>query len=350
MKARSALLVISLVGIGLIGAASPAEAVFHLMKVREVHAGSATEANADFVELQMYSAGQNQVNGHKLKLYDQNGAFRECTIPANVTNPNNQETILLATTQAQTAFGTADFTIPPFLEHVGGAVCFEGIDCVSWGSFPGGATDEGGGPGTPFSGGIPLGQSIDRKVGANNTLENADDTNNSNADFEAEAPSANPNGVVNLGTANCTAAGGGGGADTLEPASKITSPKHRSAVTVKDARNVQGTANDQGGSSVAKVELALRQKLKDGCKWWNGNAFAGGPCSQKVFFGANGQSSWSYTFSKKLKPTGGDIRNYRLYSRAIDGAGNTESEFVPKANLVKFEVYKPPITCGPEPC
>ncbi len=349
MKARSALLIISLVGLGLVGAAAPAKAAFHFMKVREVHAGSTLEAQADFVELQMYQAGQTQVNGHKLKLYAPDGSFRECTIPANVTNPANQETILFATTQAQTAFGTADFTIPAFLEHSGGAVCFEGIDCVSWGSFPGGASDENGGPGTPFAGGIPVGQSIVRMVGANNTLEANDDTNNSAADFEAEAPSANPNGPVNLGSANCTAATGGGG-DTFEPSSKITAPKHRSAVTVRDARNVQGTASDQGGSSVSKVELALRQKTDNGCKWWNGSGFAGGPCSQKMFFTANGQSNWSYTFAKKLKPVGDAIKNYILFSRATDGAGNVESDFLAKRNKSKFEVFKPPITCGPKPC
>ena len=349
MRARSALVVVFLVGLGLVAASAPARAVFHFMKVREVHAGTTLEANADFVELQMYQAGQNQVGGHKLKLYASNGFFRECTIPSNVPNPANQETILFATTQAQTVYGTADFTIPAFLEHGGGAVCFEGIDCVSWGSFPGGAADDNGGPGTPFAGGIPIGQSMDRKTGDNSTLEAGDDTNNSANDFEAEGPSANPNGPVNLGTATCTAATGGGG-DTFEPSSKITTPKHRSAITVKDARNVQGTASDQGGSAVAKVDLALRQKTKDGCKWWSGSAFAAGPCSQKVFFAANGQSNWSYTFGRKLKPVGDAIKSYILFSRATDGAGNTETEFLAGRNKSKFEVFKPPIVCGPKPC
>lgn len=348
MRVRSALLVVAILS-GLLAASAPAGAVFHLMKVREVHAGTALDANADFVELQMYSAGQNQVANHKVKLYDANGAVRECTMPANVANPNNQETILLATTQAQTAYGTADFTIPAFLEHGAGAVCFEGIDCVSWGSFPGGAADENGGPGTPFAGGIPIGQSIDRKLGANNSLEASDDTNNSANDFEAEAPSANPNGPVNLGSATCTPATGGGG-DTFEPSSKITAPKHKTAVTQKDARNFQGTANDQGGAGVANVEIALRQKRSGACKWWNGSSFVSGGCTERVFVEAKGEQNWSYNVSKKLKPTGGTIKSYTLYSRATDGAGNAETEFVGKGNLSKFEVFKGPITCGPGPC
>ena len=356
MRARSSLVVILLVG-GLLAASSPARAVFHLMKVREVHAGSATEASADFVELQMYSAGQNQVSGHKLRLYNASGAFRECTIPGNVPSPNNQETILFATTQAQSAFGTADFTIPAFLEHVGGAVCFfdrngPGIDCASWGSFPGGVTDQNGGPGTPFAGGIPIGQSIDRKLGANNTLEADDDTNNSANDFEAEAPSANPNGPVaplSSGQTTCTEPTGGGG-DTFEPSSKVTAPKHRTAVPTREARNLAGTASDQGGAGVANVEIALRQKRSGGCKWWDGSGFVSRGCTDKLFVEANGEQNWSYKVSSKIKPTGGKIKNYRVYSRASDSAGNTETEFLPGRNLSKFEVFKGPITCGPKPC
>ncbi|MGH2692457.1 MAG: hypothetical protein ACRDHM_08135 [Actinomycetota bacterium] len=340
MRARSALVVICLVGLSLVAAAAPAGATFHMMKVREVHAGTAIEASADFVELQMYQVGQNQVSTHKLKLYDAAGAFRECTIPSNVASANNQETILFGTTQAQSAFGPADFTIPAFLEHGAGAVCFENIDCVSWGSFPGGAADQDGGAGTPFAGGIPIGQSIDRKLGANNTLEATDDTNNSANDFEAEAPSANPNGPVNplsSPTATCTPATGGGG-DTLEPTSRINAPKHKAEVKVSEARNLQGTASDQGGSGVAKVQLALRQKRQGGCKWWNGSAFVSGGCTAKVYFDANGEQTWSYKVSKKLQPTGGKIKNYTLYSHATDGAGLVESDFLPGRNLSKFEV------------
>jgi len=352
MRARSAIVVISLVGLGLVAASTPANAAFHFMKVREVHAGTLLEANADFVELQMYQAGQTLVGGHTLSLYDQTGASRACTIPQNVTNGANQETILFATTQAQTAFATnADFTIPAFLEHGGGAVCFENVDCVSWGSFPGGAaaTDQDGGPGTPFGGGIPIGESIDRKLGANNTLEATDDTNDSANDFEAEAASPNPNGPVNLGSATCTPATEGGG-DSFEPSSKITAPKHRTAVDVRKARKFQGKARDQGGSGVAEVEIALRQKLRGGCKWWSGSSFVKRGCSQKLFVEASGQKKWSYNVSKKLKPTGGRIRNYILFSRATDGAGNMETDFVPKGNKAKFEVFKGPITCGPKPC
>ena len=344
MRARSALVVICLVGAGLGTAAPNAEAAFHLMKVREVYAGSLVDANSEFVELQMYSANQVVVANHTLTLYDAAGSSRTCTIPSNVTNGADQETILFATTQAQTQFGTADFTIPAFLSGSGGAVCFENIDCASWGSFSGTTTSP---TGTPEPGGIPNGESIDRRTnvsGGATTLEAADDTNDSANDFEAEAPSPNPNGAVNLGSTNCTQPAGGG-TDTEPPTSKITAPKHKTAIPVGE-RNFQGTAKDQGGT-VATVEIALRQKRKDGCRWWNGSSFAAGPCTAKVFVMTTGDKKWTYTLNKNLRRTGARIKHYTLYSRATDAAGNVETDFVPQANLVRFEVFKPPITCEP---
>jgi hypothetical protein len=354
MRARSLLVVICLTGLSLGTAAAPAQALQHLMKVREVYAGSLIEANADFIELQMYSAGQSQVGGHKLTVYEANGSATECVIPSNVPNASNQATILFATTQAQSAFGTADFTIPPLLHADGGAVCFENFDCISWGSFGGAASavDRNGGPGTPEPGGIPLGQSLDRRTdisGGAGTLEDADDTNNSANDLESENESATANGIFNLGSTTCTEIGGGGG-DTDPPTSKITAPKHKTAVEQSQASNLAGTAKDSGGSGLAKVEIALRQKRQGGCKWWNGNRFVSGACRDKVFVQATGEKKWSYEVSKTLKPTGGKIKNYILYSRATDEAGNTETDFVSGANKSKFEVFKAPIVCAPEPC
>ena len=345
MRARSALVVICLVGVGLGTTVPNADAAFHLMKVREVYAGSLLDANSEFVELQMYAANQVVLTNHTLTLYDAAGSSRACTIPSNVTNGANQETILFATTQAQTQFGTADFTIPAFLSGSGGAVCFENIDCVSWGSFSGATTSP---AGTPEPGGIPNGESIDRRTdisGGATSLEDTDDTNDSANDFEPEAASPNPNGPVNLGSTNCTQPSGGG-TDTDPPTSKITAPKHKTAITVTESRNFQGTAKDQGGD-VSKVEIALRQKRKDGCRWWNGSSFVAGGCTTKVFVAASGDKKWSYTLPKNLRRTGSRIRHYTLYSRATDAAGNMETEFVPKANLVKFEVFKAPITCEP---
>jgi hypothetical protein len=352
MKARSALVVICLIAIGLGSTTAPAGAAFHLTKVTEVFAGQLLQPNADFVELQMYQSGQVVLNSHKLSLYAANGSATECTIPQNVPNGANQAHILFATAEAQTAFGTADFTIPaPLIDPAGGAVCFGlGVDCVTWGSFSGSVTDDKGAVTNPEAA-IPSDQSIHRSLGADAMLQATDDTNNSANDFAPAAESATSNGPLNLGSLTCTPGGGGGEKDTKVPSSEITAPKHKTAITKSESTNFQGTASDQGGSQLAKVEVALRQKIKgDGCKWWNGSKFAAGSCGTKVFQTATGDKKWSYDLPRPLKPTGRKVKNYRLYSRATDGDGNVETLFEAGRNLVKFEVYKPPIVCSPGPC
>jgi hypothetical protein len=344
MKARSALIVISLIGLSLGATTQHAQATFHLMKVTEIFAGQTLQPNADMVELRMYSAGQNQVGSKKLTLYEASGTWQECTIPSSVANATNQAPILFATTEAQTLFGTADFTIPAFLSGSSGAACFEGIDCVTWGSF-GGSVSDTKGPVVSPEAAIPDGQSIHRNLGSNGSLEDADDTNNSANDFAPGSESGTANGITNLGTLTCVSMHGD--PEVKPPTSEITAPVHKTAITVADSTNFQGTASDQGGSQVAKVEIALRQKIKGaGCKWWNGSTFAAGSCSEKVFQVATGDKKWSYDLQRKLKPTGRKLKSYRLYSRATDGAANIESLFEAGRNLVKFEVYKPPIVCG----
>lgn len=193
----------------------PAGAAFHQMKVREVYAGSVSVPAADFVELQMWAPGQNFVAGHRVHFYslDPYGGATDldCTIPSNVGGGANQSRILLATAEAQTAFGvTGDFTMPASLHADAGAVCFEGIDCVAWGSWSGPTA---GFTGTPEAA-IPADQSIERRTdvsGDPNQLEDADDTNDSANDF---APNAAPvpqgNLGPNLGSLTCQAIGGGG--------------------------------------------------------------------------------------------------------------------------------------------
>jgi hypothetical protein len=136
MKHRrlATLLVTSLAVGGLLTISSPAQAAFHEMKVREVHAGTASEPNADFVELQMWSPGQNFVGNHILKLYTADGSVEDCTIPSDVSMGTDQSRILFATVASGL---DADFTFPPLLDGTAGAVCFQNIDCVSWGTFSG---------------------------------------------------------------------------------------------------------------------------------------------------------------------------------------------------------------------
>src|SRR5947207_492631 len=80
-------LTVSLVA-GLVVILSPsASATFHLVKVREVYAGSTTDPTAQYVELQMYSAGQVFLSGHTLSVYDATGKdVGDFTFTAPVTN------------------------------------------------------------------------------------------------------------------------------------------------------------------------------------------------------------------------------------------------------------------------
>jgi hypothetical protein len=206
----------SLLSAGLVLISSPAAADFHLMKVDEVFAGTAAQPNADFVELRMDAPGQNIVGGHELYLYEASGTRHACTIPSNVPNAALNNRILFAT--ALFPGTTPDFIIPPLLAGGGGAVCFEtSIDCVSWGSFGGTTTHP---SGTPFPGGIPPDQSIDRTP---DTM----DTGNSAADFDAVMPSAQNN-AGNLGSMTCQVApgpgpgGGPGGASLRALKAKVS--------------------------------------------------------------------------------------------------------------------------------
>jgi hypothetical protein len=207
----------ALAGLVVLGGLSvpAAWASHHLMMVREVYAGNATgsddEAAAQFVELQMYAAGQNVVSGHRVVVYSASGApVATFTFANNVTNGADQSSILVATAQAQTVFGvTADLIMgSAAIPSAGGKVCFESsslgvIDCVAWGSYGGSAT----GVGTPFNvpEGLVGGASILRTDarGTVGILDGADDTNDGAADFFFAEPRPRNNGGV-TGQACCS--------------------------------------------------------------------------------------------------------------------------------------------------
>jgi hypothetical protein len=188
--------------------AAPAQATFHLILVREVYPGSIANPDSQYVELQMYAAGQNFVGGHVLRTYAAGGGATKLTLPADVPGGANQSTILIATPQAEAQFGvTADAELQPLLDPVGGAVCWESLDCVAWGSFAGTAA---GATGTPAPA-IPDGMALRRKItsGCATLLEPGDDHDDSATDFEAVFPAPRPNSVAP--TEHACGGGGGGG-------------------------------------------------------------------------------------------------------------------------------------------
>jgi len=200
------------VAVMLVLGAAPAAATFHLMQIREVYPGSAATPEAEYVELQMWASGQNLVEGHVLRSYDAAGNVTgTSTFTHDVSGNANQSTLLLATPQAQAQFGVAaDASLTPGLSPAGGAVCWESIDCVSWGSFSGTLPSPAGTPAA--GGGIPDGMALRRSIsrGCVTLLEPVDDNDNSAEDFTAVSPLPRPNSVPPT-EQPCTAGGTGGG-------------------------------------------------------------------------------------------------------------------------------------------
>lgn len=174
-----------------------AGASFHLMQVREVYPGSVVNPDAEYVELQMWRGGENFVGGHFVRSYDASGTVvATSTFPANVPNGANQSTLVLATPQAEAQFGiAADAALSPAgqLSPSGGAVCWEAIDCVSWGNFPGTLPSPAGAPAPAVPDGMAIRRSVAR--GCASQLDLADDSDNSAADFSVVAPSPRPNSI-----------------------------------------------------------------------------------------------------------------------------------------------------------
>lgn len=117
--------------------AAPAAATFHLMKIVEVFPGTSDDPAAQYVMLQMYFPGQTLVGGHSVTVYDAGGTVTgSFTFADNVANGANLSTILIATPDAQTLFGIPpNLTMTAGISPGGGAVCYDVVDCVEWGSF-----------------------------------------------------------------------------------------------------------------------------------------------------------------------------------------------------------------------
>jgi hypothetical protein len=194
---------------------SSASATFHEVSIREIFPGDSAGAEAEYVELQAYSSGQEFVQGHIVRFYGPAGSETGSKgFVSDVSNGQNNMTLLMATPAAAARFGvTPDETMPANLVNPGGgAVCWEALDCVSWGNFskPEVLPSTAGSPAAP--GGIPDGQAIRRTIapGCPTLLEEGDDRDNSAIDFATVFPEPRPNSVPPT-ERTCGGGGGGGG-------------------------------------------------------------------------------------------------------------------------------------------
>lgn len=236
---------------------SSAGATFHLMKVSEV----SNVNGSQFVELQMYSGGQNLVGGHHLQSYDAGGTvIDEFQFPADVGQGGNQRTILAAYDPGTLPGGTtADFPGTGLPVPNNGTVCFMDtiapalpIDCVTYGTVTA----------TPFPTGTPAqtlpfdpgSNTLQRTIAPNcpTALDAADDTGDSATDFSLAAPTPRNNATAPTEVPCPGQPGGGGGGDTNDPQTTITTePKNRS---VKRKAKWAFTSDEPGSTFECKLD------------------------------------------------------------------------------------------------
>ncbi len=114
--------------------------------------------------------------------------------------------------------------------------------------------------------------------------------------------------------------------DAVPPTSKITSPTEGSTISAGEKYAIQGTASDQGGSTVQKVEVSL-----DGGQNW--------PTAEIKSALAN-VFSWEYIWQNPAKG------EYVIKVRATDAVGNIESALT--GARVTVSVPIPPTLLLPE--
>lgn len=200
---------------GALALAAPTQATFHFMLLREVYPGTGSSPEAEYVELQMYSSGQELVKNHQVHFFDAGGgSLGSVSFDDDVARGVSQSTIVLATPAAESEFGiAADKEISgDKLKAAGGAVCWEELDCVAWGSFSGSLPSPAGSPADPA--GIPDGMALRRTIapGCPTQLEAGDDSDDSATDFADASPEPRPN-SVEPSERSCAGQGGqaGGG-------------------------------------------------------------------------------------------------------------------------------------------
>jgi hypothetical protein len=180
-----------------------AQATFHEVLVSQLYPGSTAAPQSSFLELQMYSEGQNFVQNHSITVYGAGGASTGTFVfPDDLPGVGvDQQAMLVGDSGVQEAFGVtpdlidADFNIPA----AGGAVCWDGLDCVSWGNFSGQTLPSSGIP--VDAAGIPDAKAIERRTSGgacSNRLEPGDDSDDSDSDFFNSTPA--PQGYATVPT------------------------------------------------------------------------------------------------------------------------------------------------------
>jgi hypothetical protein len=125
------------------------------------------------------------------------------------------------------------------------------------------------------------------------------------------------------------------GADTVAPGSRITHPRIGSRPRV--VRAIRGVAGPDR-SDIARVEVAVARRVGTQCRF---RAGSGGltpprPCSQQLWLRARSSGGeWALGLGRGLLPG-----VWRVWSRAVDGAGNRERVALARVNGGQFRVAR----------
>jgi hypothetical protein len=268
---------VALLGLALTAPAAGAVGGFHFIKIREVFIGGGNPAAA-FVELQAYASDQANVAGHTVTFYNENGVLLAGPYPlgTDVSTGDNQRSILLG---GPGVSPPPDFTYDfgPTTEGygTGGAVCFDNLDCVSWGYFSNpGALPSPPGANAPA---IPSGSSLERSIatGCATLLEDFDDTDSSQADFFIQTAPNPRNNATMPSEQSCLAPG-------ADPETRLDSgPRRR---TKKKKATFEFSSTSVGatfecsidGKAFAACTSPLRVKVKKGKHEFRVRAVLGG--------------------------------------------------------------------------
>jgi hypothetical protein len=142
--------------------------------------------------------------------------------------------------------------------------------------------------------------------------------------------------VCNLPPA--AAAGGSAaatGEDAVAPGSRITHPRIGSRPRVVKA--IRGVAGPDR-SDVARVEVALARRVGTQCRFRarSGGLTAPRPCSRQLWLRARSAGgNWTLGLGRGLAPG-----LWRVWSRAVDGAGNREGVGLARVNGGQFRVER----------
>jgi hypothetical protein len=131
--------------------------------------------------------------------------------------------------------------------------------------------------------------------------------------------------------------------ETIPPTSRLHHPRNHWSYPSDDyrIREIHVFTADAGGSDVVRAELALRSNLRGGrCAWFTGKRFRPGPCERQRWLRMEKlETDFYYLRMRELPPSAGSsTESYTAFSRALDGAGNLEHDFVKGRNRNTFDV------------